>query len=97
MEKVDFAGSWGKAWAVLSNGNEQIFTILSVIGVLVLVGSVLGFIWQRRRGSGGNTGAVVGAAVVGLFFCAPQVVIPLALVFIDLIVNTVIHLAQIHA
>lgn len=92
MDKVDLAGSWTKAWSVFSTGNEKIFTILSVVGVIIFVASLAGYIWQRRRGSGGNTGAVIGAGVVGMLFCAPQVVIPLLLVIVDLLANTVVRL-----
>lgn len=91
MEKVDFVGNWNKAWAVLSNGTESIWTTVAIVGIVVLVFSIGKFIWDRKRGSGGNTAGLLGAAAVGALMCSPQVVIPILLMIFQIIVNMFIN------
>lgn len=92
MNKLDLASGWAKAWSVISTGNEKLIAIATVIGILLVVGSIVGYLWERRRGSGGNHKSVFGMLAVGAILVAPTVVFPLLLMVVDAIANSVLNL-----
>lgn len=70
---------WNDLMDLLGNGGQAIFTIAAVIGVVVLLASVLGWLWQRRKGSVSVGGFPWMAVIVGAVLAGPKVVIPVLL------------------
>lgn len=94
MEKVNFSANWANLWSTLSPQLASILQFVGVVGIIIVVVSLITYAVQRRRGSGGNTGAVIGACILGALLCSPQVVIPIALIILDILINTVIQLVS---
>lgn len=88
--KIDLTGSWNKLVGALSGGSvEKVLTFLSIIGVILVIASIGGYLWQRRRGGGGNHSGLLWAGLVGALFAAPKVVIPIALTILDFLISAI--------
>jgi ABC-type glycerol-3-phosphate transport system permease component len=94
MEKVNFSANWANLWSLLAPQLASILQFVGVIGIIIVVVSLITYAVQRRRGSGGNTSAVVGACILGAVLCSPQVLIPIVLIILDILINTVIQLVS---
>jgi hypothetical protein len=57
--------------------------LLGVIGMLMVVGGILGWVFQRRKG-GGGTAKFIWTFAIGAIIAGPQVIIPAVLKVIDL-------------
>lgn len=91
----DLEGSWETLWTgIKGSTGQQVWTLLSVIGVAIVVGALIKWIWDRKRGGGGrglgNTGAIWGALAVGALLTAPEIILPILLTILDAIVNAII-------
>ncbi len=80
---TDFAGSWAVFWGAVSGSMGNLPVLLGVIGMLMVVGAIFGWIFQRRKG-GGGTGKFILTLVIGAIIAGPQVIIPAILKVIDL-------------
>lgn len=88
--KIDLSGSFQEFWDILKNstGMSGILSLLQVIGVAIVVGALVKWVWDRRRGGGmGNSGAIWGSLLVGALLSSPILIIPIALTFLDAVVN----------
>jgi hypothetical protein len=86
--KIDLTGSWNKLVGALSGGSvEKVLTFLSIVGVILVIASIGGYLWQRRRGGGGNHSGLLWAGLVGALFAAPKVVVPIALTILDFLIS----------
>ena len=90
---VDFASSWTTLWGSVSGSISGLTKILGIIGLLLVVGSVLKWLWERRRGGvGGGFQAhshVLFTLVLGAVLAAPNFMIEWMLVILDTIVNAI--------
>ncbi len=92
---VDFTTGWNTLWGALKGAMPAgMATLLSVFGVALLVGAIIKFFWDKRKngGMGGGMGAgglspVMWALVLGIFFCAPEIIIPIFLKFCEIVAN----------
>jgi RsiW-degrading membrane proteinase PrsW (M82 family) len=89
---IDLAGSWNTAWTAISGSLGAFSSLLAVIGTLLVVFAIVGYIWERRRGGGGNHSKLIYTLVIGAVLSAPGVVIPALLTAIDFIVNALLSL-----
>ena len=89
---IDLAGSWNTAWTAISGPLGSFSSLLAVVGTLMVVFGVVGYIWERRRGGGGNHSKLIYTIVIGAVLSAPGVVVPVLLTAIDFIVNALISL-----
>lgn len=91
-DKIDLTGAWGTFFAAFetSVGVGRILTLLSILGVLIVVMALIKWAWDRRRGGGmGQSGAVWGSLLVGALMCAPKILIPVFLFILDAVANAV--------
>lgn len=96
--------SWTSFWSTVSaaSGMGGVISLLSIIGVLLAVASLLGWLWEVRK-SGGFSGATVKKShhklifgfILGMALASPTIVIPVFLTLIGQIISGVI--AIIHA
>lgn len=96
MEQVDFQGGWNSFWGAISGQLGGLGTILTWVGMLMVLGSVIGFIWQKRRGGGGGQGlaGVFIVMFIGALLAAPGALIPGLLGIIDWVGNVIIALVN---
>jgi hypothetical protein len=86
--KIDLTGSWNKLVTALSGGSvDKVLTFLSIVGVILVVASVGGYLWQRRRGGGGNHSGLLWAGLIGALLSAPKLVVPIILSILDFVIG----------
>jgi len=85
---VNFAGSWTSLWAKISGTLGTLTTLIATIGMLLVVGSIIGYIWERRRG-GSNHSKLIYTLLIGGILAAPTFLIPAILHLVDFLVNTI--------
>lgn len=91
---VDFVGGFSTLWSALPN-SATIGTVLAAIGVLIVIITVLPWLWQRRKGGLQGMNGFPWIAVVIAGICAgPQVVFPILLGLLGLVVNLLVAAAQ---
>ena len=91
-DTVNFRESWSKFWSSLtsSTGIGGLFTLLSLVGMLLVAMAIIKWAWDRRRGGGGGgSGAIIGAVIVGALLSAPNLIIPIVLLIVDVVINAV--------
>lgn len=98
IASVDFASSWTSLWNSVSGSISGLTKILGIIGLLLVVGSVLKWLWDRRRGGvGGGFQAhshILFTLVLGAVLAAPNFMINWMLVILDTIVNAIASIGQ---
>lgn len=91
MADVNLRKSWSTFWKAVQGQAGPILNLLAVIGVLIVVGAIIKWAWDRRRGGGfgggGNSGAIWGALLVGCLLSAPSILIPMFLLLFDVVAN----------
>lgn len=94
MNAVDLSGGWTTLWGKINTGDfASVMTLLTIIGVALVIFSAVSWIWSKRRG-GAPWSGVLWAAIVGGILVSPNVLIPWLLQLVDLIVNAVVRLGQ---
>jgi hypothetical protein len=91
---VNLADGWDKLWNPIKSSFPALPTLLSIVGVAVVVLAIGKYVWDRRRGGGGDSKRLGWAMVIGALFAAPALVLPLALKVVDWIINTVVQVFQ---
>lgn len=89
---IDLASSWTKAWTAISGPLGAFASLLGVIGALLVVFGVAGYIWERRRGGGASHQKLLYTIVIGAILAAPGVVVPSLLTAVDFLINALIGL-----
>lgn len=95
MGTVDFVSAWSNLWApIRSAAGGQFITILAMVGVALIVFSILGYFWQRRRGGGmSGMGNLLMPLILGAILAGPDVVIPILLWCAQTVVNVLVGVA----
>lgn len=97
-EEVNLKASWGKFWGDFSQAvGTQLLGMITMVGMLLVVGSVLKWLWDRRRGNGGGMGGantVMWTLLLGATLAAPGLLIPLFLQLLDGIANAFVSIIQ---
>lgn len=94
--KSNFSSSWNTFWSAISGQLGGVLTIMTWVGVVLVVFSVVGWIYKKRQGgslSQGLSGVFI-TMVVGMVLCSPQLLIPLILRIVDFVANTAASLLQ---
>jgi len=90
---VNFASDWNNFWTSISGSLGGLTKVLGIIGLLLVVGSVLKWFWDRRRGNVGQGfqahSHVVYTAVLGAILAAPDFMMQWILTLVDVIVNAI--------
>lgn len=92
----NLSGAWDRFWGIVtgSSGVDTLFTILAIAGMLLIVGAVVKFLWEKRRGGGGNSQAMVWSIIAGGVLAGPSLLIPLVLRIVDFVINLVAALLR---
>lgn len=95
-ETVSLKNGWNGVWTAVTTGFPGITTLLTVIGVVLVVGALLKWAWDRRRGGGMGQGAqpLWGALIPGAILCAPALLFPMLLGILEWVINIAIQLFQ---
>lgn len=89
---VNLRGAWSGFWGKINVGEfADVLTVLTWVGVALLVFALLKWVWNKRKG-GAQGGDVLYSALIGAIFSAPNFIIPVVLGFIDSIINTLVKL-----
>lgn len=86
--QLNFQKQWDSTWASISGALGGVATLAGVVGMLLVVGSILSYFWQKRKG-GGDTNKVLYTLIIGALLAAPTL-ISLVLLLVDAIGNVVI-------
>jgi len=90
---VNLAGSWSGIQSALSSALGVLVTLFTIIGAILVIGSILGYIWERRRGSG-NHSKLIHTLILGAILASPGLLIPLFLTIADFVANFVATLLK---
>lgn len=97
-DDVDLSGAWSSFWNSIIGPLSGIVDFLTIIGVILVVGSILAFFWKRHRGGGTgvgrDSGTVIWVLITGAILCAPNVLMPVFLNILDAIANALVNLVQ---
>jgi hypothetical protein len=87
---LDLKGAWTSLWSAINTGTfASIMTLLTWAGVILVVFAVLKWLWDKRRGGGGNSQSLIWTSVLGGALAAPNLLLPIVLGLIDMLVNTI--------
>lgn len=86
---IDFAASWTKLWTTISGALGGLSTLLAVVGMLLVVGGILGYVWERRKGQGSHQ-KLLWTILLGACLAGPTVTIPAILTLFDFVANVLV-------
>jgi len=92
---VNLSSSWSTIWTTLSNvtGFSKLQWILTVVGVFLVLGSILKFVWAKRTGGQGGHQHVMWTLFIGAILMLPDVLIPVLLTIADALINAIAGIA----
>lgn len=82
----DLSATWTDFWGRVSGELGGVTQLLAFVGLVLIVGSIIKYFWDRRRG-GANAGQLLWAFGAGAILAAPDFLIPLFLNVVDLLIN----------
>lgn len=94
---VDLTSGWNTLWGAIQGViGGPVMTLLTIIGVILVIASISSYFFQKRRGGGAmqGLGPVMWTLVCGALLAAPQVIIPLVLTLLDFAINTLVAIVN---
>jgi len=94
-DKVNLKGGFEDVWNGLQGEGafKNIMTLVTAVGAVLVVGSILKWLWDRRRSGGGGGGrgseGILWALALGATMSAPKLLLPIMLGILDTIANGV--------
>lgn len=89
---VDLKGSWDTFWNAISGDVKSVLSLIAIIGAVIIVGAIITYFWNRKRGGDASTSALMWTVAVGALLAAPGAIIPLLLLLFDAIANGMLTL-----
>jgi hypothetical protein len=86
---INLAGSWSTFWASTSKSIGTLTTLLTTVGMLLVIGAILKYVWERRRGGGSSPTTLLWTLLVGGVLAGPDVFIPTILTLADDVINAI--------
>lgn len=88
---VHLASDFNTLWGSISKttGFATFQWLLTVVGLLLVLSSVLTYVWKRRSGQGDHK-HVFTTLIVGAVLLAPTVLVPFLLTIADVIINAIV-------
>ena len=93
MNTIDLRGGWANLVAAI-NPSPQLLTLLTVIGVAIVVLALFKALWDKRRGGGGGFTSIIWPLAIGAALAGPMIVVPILLWGADTVVNAALALIQ---
>jgi hypothetical protein len=88
---VDFSSQWATTWATLSSAiGTTVVKEIATAGTLLMVGALLTWLWERRKG-GGTHSKLLWTALIGAVAASP-ILIQYLLIPVDGVVNGAIRI-----
>jgi hypothetical protein len=86
---IDLESGWSKLWGAVQGAVGAVTNLMTAVGVIIVVGAVVKYLWERRRGGGGASGGgpLFWSLIVGAALAAPDIIIPLLLMMCDFVAN----------
>lgn len=81
------AGNFTTFWNTLKGQWTTLPTLLTVIGMILVIAAVVKFVFAKARGKGGDAKELVISVLVGAFLLKPDIVIKIVLSFADGIIK----------
>lgn len=97
-ERKKLLDLWDKNISPLLTGatnGPQFWTILGVVGAVLIIGSFITYLMKRRNGSGGDNKGVIWTAAFGTLCLGPTIVIPLVLRVFDFAIDIFVGVLKI--
>lgn len=95
-DQINLAGAWGEFWGAISGAAGGILTLLAWAGVVIVIGAIVAWLFERKRGGGMMSGqksqGLIWAIVLGALMAGPEVIIPALLKITDWVANTILNL-----
>lgn len=92
---INLSGGWATLWSAL-NIPPGLTVVLTVVGVIIVVFAIIKWIIDRKRMGNSNMGQsstpLMWAMIAGAALAAPNIIIPIALTFLDWIINGLVSL-----
>ncbi|MCU9986658.1 hypothetical protein [Mobiluncus curtisii] len=83
------AGNLVNGWNKIVGMLDRVLVPLSIVGVIVLVLALVGYLWSKRKGGGNpqlTQGLLITVVIAGI--CAsPKVIIPAFLAIFDILID----------
>lgn len=92
---VNLSQGWTTFWNAVKGSLGGIDTVMTIVGVLIVVGAVLKWVFERRKSGGGGMGnhqPVLWALLAGAALASPDLIIPIFLTILDVIANAFISI-----
>ncbi|WP_375000154.1 hypothetical protein [Aeromicrobium sp. CTD01-1L150] len=93
-DSINLRGGWDQLWSALraASGFEQVLSLATIVGVMLVVVAFIGWLWKRKRsngfsGAGSDSGGIWIAMIIGAVLAAPGLLFPIVLTIFDVIVN----------
>jgi len=91
--RVNLTAGWAVIWGTISGVLGGVGGALTVFGTLLVVVGFASWLWQKRRGSGGQGQSGLGWTILtGALLVTPGVVLPILLTAVDIVLNAGITL-----
>jgi uncharacterized membrane protein len=92
---VNLSSSWSKIWTTLSTstGFSSLQWVLTVVGLLLILGSVLRYVWAKRTGGQGGHQHIMWTLFIGAILMLPDVLVPVLLTIADALINSIAGVA----
>lgn len=95
LANVNLAAGWTTVWSAIQSAiGSQVTALLTAIGVILVVGAILKWIWDRRRGGGGNHSHLLYTLLIGGILAAPDFIIPVILTILDTLINVIVSIGS---
>lgn len=96
-DSINLTQGWNTLWGAL-NIPPAVMILLSVIGVIMVIGAIFKWILDRKRqgsqGMGQSSGPLLWATLAGVAIAAPALIIPIALTILDWIIKAFVSIWQ---
>lgn len=87
---INLKGGWATVWSAVKSAAPGLGPLLTSIGVILVVFALGKWLWDKRKGGGGNSSSLAWTALVGAALAGPEIIFPILLGFIDWGINFVV-------
>lgn len=89
LASVSLKSGWTTFWTAVSGSLGPVTTLMTVAGVLLVVGAIVKWMWDRRRGTQGQHSGLIWSMAIGAILASPDLLLPLLLGLVDAVINIV--------
>ena len=95
---INLVSGWNTLWNAINGALGSLATLLTAVGAAMVVIAIVGWIWERRRGGGGQGHQkLLWTLIIGAVLASPDLLIPFFLTVADFIINAIANLVAPHS